>query len=218
MIQNVCPYIFWYTIRIMPRPALSQTDKLLRLARRGPVRARDLEQIGVPRAYLKRLRERGLLDQVDRGLYRLAVAPMMELSSLAEATRRVPHATVCLLSALQVHALTTEVPHAVWLMIDRHARKPQLASLKLEIVRASGAALTHGTEKRSIDGVKVVVTTPAKTVADCFRFRRHVGLDVALAALKDYRAKRKGSIDELVAAARADRIYAFMRPYVEALA
>jgi predicted transcriptional regulator of viral defense system len=202
----------------VPRPILSQTDKLLRLAERGPVRARDLEQIGVPRAYLKRLQERGLLEQVDRGLYRLADAPMTELSSLAEAARRVPHATVCLLSALQLHALTTEVPHAVWLMIERHARKPQLSNLKLEIVRASGPSLTHGAEQRSINGTKVRVTTPAKTVADCFRFRRHVGLDVALAALKDYRTKRKGNMDELVAAARADRIYAFMRPYMEALA
>jgi predicted transcriptional regulator of viral defense system len=202
----------------MPRSPLSQTDKLLRLARRGPVRARDLDQIGVPRAHLKRLRERGLLEQVDRGLYRLAEAPLTELSSLAQATRRVPHATVCLLTALQVHALTTETPHALWLMIERHARKPQLANLKLEIVRASGTALSHGVEHRSIDGVKVRITSPAKTVTDCFRFRRHVGLELALAALKDYRAKRKGSIDELVAAAQADRIYAFMRPYMEALA
>jgi predicted transcriptional regulator of viral defense system len=85
-------------------------------------------------------------------------------------------------------------------------------------VRASGAARTDGVETRIIDGVKVLLTTPAKTVADCFRFRRHVGLDVALAALKDYLSKRKGTVDELVEAARADRIYAFMRPYLEALA
>jgi hypothetical protein len=94
----------------------------------------------------------------------------------------------------------------------------QEASPALEVVRASGAARAHGIETRVIDGVKVRITTPAKTVADCFRFRRHVGLEVALAALKDYLKKRKGSIDTLVAAARADRIYALMRPYLEALA
>jgi len=110
------------------------------------------------------------------------------------------------------------VPHAVWVLIDRHARFPKVASPKLEIVRASGAAKTHGVETRTIEGVKVTLTTPAKTVADCFRFRRHVGLDVALAALKDYLRQRKGSIDALADAARADRIYAFMRPYLEALA
>jgi predicted transcriptional regulator of viral defense system len=95
---------------------------------------------------------------------------------------------------------------------------PKLASPRLEVVRASGASREHGVETRVIEGVKVSLTTPAKTVADCFRFRRHVGLEVALAALKDYLNKRKGSIDALVAAARADRIYAFMRPYLEALA
>ena len=197
---------------------MTKTDSLLGLARKGPVRARDLDEAGIPRAYLKRLCDGGILEQVDRGLYRLADAQVTELSSLAEVAKRVPHAIVCLLSALQVHSLTTEAPHAVWVLIDRHARAPKLAYPRLEVVRASGAARSHGIETRLIDGVKVQITTPAKTVADCFRFRRHVGIDVALAALKDYLKSRKGSIDALVAAAQADRIYAFMRPYLEALA
>lgn len=195
----------------------SKSETLIRLARKGPVRARDLDQVGIPRAYLKRLCDRGVLERVDRGLYRLAEAPATELSSLAEAAKRVPHAVVCLLSALQVHGLTTESPHAVWVLIDRRARMPKLSYPKLEVVRASGPAREHGVETRVIDGVQVQITTPAKTVADCFRFRRHVGLEVALAALKDYLKTRKGSIDALVEAARADRIYAFMRPYLEAL-
>jgi predicted transcriptional regulator of viral defense system len=202
----------------MPPAAPTKTTVLLRLARKGPVRARDLEGAGIPRAYLRRLCDRGLLEQVDRGLYRLADAPVTELSTLAEVSKRVPHAVVCLLSALQVHGMTSEAPHAVWLLIGRHARLPKVTSLTLEVVRASGEALEHGVEAKVIDGVKVHLTTPAKTVADCFRFRRHVGLEVALAALKDYLRKRKGSIDALVEAARADRIYAFMRPYLEALA
>ena len=196
----------------------TKANRLLRLARKGPVRARDLEAAGIPRTYLKRLSDQGLLERIARGLYRLADAPLTELSSLADVSKRVPHAVVCLLSALQVHGMTTEAPHAVWLLIDRHARVPRLASPQLEVVRASGAARTHGIETRTIDGVKVPLTTPAKTVADCFRFRGHVGLDVAIAALKDYLRLRKGSVDALVAAARADRIYAFMRPYLEALA
>ncbi len=191
---------------------------VLRLAAKGPVRARDLDKLGVPRAYLKRLCDRGRLEQVDRGLYRLADAPVTELSSLAEVSKRVPHAVIGLLSALQVHAMTTEAPHAVWILIDRHARTPTLRSPAFEVVRASGRALSHGVETRVIDSVKVRMTTPAKTVADCFRFRRHVGMEVALAALRDYLAKRKGSIDALVDAARADRIYPFLRPYLEALA
>lgn len=202
----------------MPRAPATKTTSLLELARKGPVRARDLDHAGIPRTYLKRLCDGGVLEQMDRGLYRLADAPITELSSLAEVTKRVPHAIICLLSALQVHDLTTEAPHAVWVLIDRHARTPKLAHPKLEVVRASGAARSHGVQSRTIDGVRVQLTTPAKTVADCFRFRRHVGMEVALAALKDYLKKRKGSLDALVAAARADRIYPFMRPYLEALA
>ena len=204
--------------RILSLAAPTKISALLRLARKGPVRARDLEEAGIPRAYLRRLCDRGLLEQVDRGLYRLADAPVTELSSLAEVSKRVPHSVIGLLSALQVHGMTTEVPHAVWVLIDRHARMPKVTSPTLEVVRASGKALEHGVETRVIDGVKVQVTTPAKTVADCFRFRRHVGLEVALAALKVYLRKRKGSIDTLVEAARADRIYALMQPYLEALA
>jgi len=158
-----------------------------------------------------------VLERLDRGLYRLVEAAATEQSSLAEVAKRVPHAIVCLLSALQVHGLTTESPHTVWVIIDRRARMPKLAYPKLEVVRASGPAREHGIETRIIDGVKVQLTTPAKTVADCFRFRRHVGLEVALAALKDYLTKRKGSVDALAEAAGADRIYAFMRPYLEAL-
>lgn len=202
----------------MTASATSKVDFLIRLARLGPLRARDLDEAGIPRAYLKRLADRGVLERVDRGLYRLAAAPVTELASVAEVQKRVPHAVVCLLSALQMHGLTTEVPHAVWVLIDRHARHPSLAYPKLEVVRASGPARAQGVETRVVDGVTVHLTTPAKTVADCFRFRRRVGLEVALAALKDYLRKRRGSIDALVESARADRVYPLMRPYLEALA
>lgn len=160
----------------------------------------------------------GCSSRSTAGLYRLADAPVTEQSSLAEVSKRVPHATICLLSALQAHGMTTDTPHAVWVLIDRHARTPKVASPALEVIRASGDALKHGIETRVIDGVKVQFTTPAKTVADCFRFRRHVGLEVALAALKDYLQKRRGRIGALVDAARADRVYTLMRPYLEALA
>lgn len=196
----------------------TKVQKLIHLARKGPLRARDLDKAGIPRTYLDRLRARGVLDQIDRGLYRLHDAPVTELSSLAEVGKRVPHATICLLSALQVHGLTTEAPHAVWILIDRGARAPKLTNPALEVIRASGPTLTHGREPRQIDGVKVHLTTPAKTVADCFRFRRHVGIDVALTALKDYLRKYRDGIGPLIEAARTDRIYAFMRPYLETLA
>lgn len=195
-----------------------KVSALLRVAKKGIFRARDLESTKIPRAYLRRLVERGLIEQVDRGLYRLPGASITELTSIANVAKRVPHAIVCLLSALQIHGLTTEVPHAVWIMIDRHARAPKRTYPKLEIVRGSGRARTHGIERRTIEGVPVRLTTPAKTVADCFRYRRRVGLEVALAGLRDYLRKHRGEVDKLVDAARADRIEAIMRPYLEALA
>ncbi|HEY5921323.1 MAG TPA: type IV toxin-antitoxin system AbiEi family antitoxin domain-containing protein [Kofleriaceae bacterium] len=195
----------------------SKVDTLIRLARKGPFRARDLAVADIPRSYLARLCESGVLEQVDRGLYRLIDARVTELHSVAEVAKRVPHAVVCLLSALQIHGLTTEVPHAVWIMIDTHARSPKLEYPKTEVVHASGKARSHGIATQVIEGVKVQVTTPAKTVADCFRYRRHVGLDVAISALREYLRKHRNGVDTLTAAARADRIYPFMRPYLEAL-
>jgi len=198
--------------------ARTQSDQLLELARRGPLRARDLDDAGIPRVILRRLCDRGLLERVDRGLYRLVDASVTESSSLAEVAIRVPEATICLLSALAVHELTTELPRAVWLMIDRRARTPRITYPPIEVVRASGRARDHGVEVRDIEGVPVRITSPAKTVADCFRYRRHVGLEVALAALREYMRAHRSGIDDLLAAARADRVLTRMRPYMEALA
>ncbi len=189
------------------------------------MRARDLEALGVPRVYLRRLVDKGLLERVERGLYVHAEAQVTELHSIAEVMKRIPKGIVCLLSALQLHGLSTEAPHAVWVMIDRHARAPRLASPTIEFVRASGLALSHGVELKTIEGVSVQLTSPAKSVTDCFRYRRHVGLEVALTALRDYLrrangpAKRRGefTLDALAAAATATGTTNLMRPYLEAL-
>lgn len=217
MIQNVGQRVRRSIIRIMNDSRPTKTADLITMARSGPVRARDLDAAGIPRATLKRLCDRGVLERVDRGLYRLVEAPVTEQTTLAEVAKRVPHGIICLLSALQVHGMTTESPHAVWVLIDRRARTPRLSYPQLEVVRASGPAREHGIETRVFDGVAVQITTPAKTVADCFRFRRHVGLEVALSALRDYLMKRKGTVDEIVMAAEADRISGLIRPYLEAL-
>lgn len=210
----------------MPK-LIKKNDVLLRLARNGPLRSRELAVQGIPRSYLSRLVERGLLERVGRGMYRAPNARVTELHTIAETMKRVPHGVICLLSALQMHELTTEVPHAVWVLIDTHARAPRSTPTKLEIVRASGPALAHGVTERSVEGVQVRLTSPAKTVADCFRYRRHVGLDVAISALREYLARTRSpqrkrgevfSIEALVAAGTADRISTVMRPYLEALA
>lgn len=206
---------FCYSLSIMPKNR-TKYDALLRIARRGPIRARDLVTEGIPRAYLRRLADRGVLVRTDRGLYRLAEAEAVEHSSLADVAIRVPDATICLYSALRFHELTTQIPHSVWIMIDRTRRAPKIENPSIEVVRASGRARSHGIETWVIEGVDIQITTPAKTVADCFRYERHVGLDVALEALRDYVHGSRGTIDSLVEASRADRVYARMRPYIEA--
>ncbi len=195
------------------------TDRVLELARRqGVLRPRDLAPHGIPREYLTRLHARGVLQRPARGLYVLANAHTDENQSLLEACKRVPHGVVCLLSALRFHKLTTQAPFEVWLGIGVKSRLPKVEYPPLRIVRFSGPALTEGVREHVIRGVRVRVTTPARTVVDCFKYRNKVGLDVALEALRDCRKKRKASIDELHHAAQARRMANVMRPYLEALA
>jgi predicted transcriptional regulator of viral defense system len=129
----------------------------------------------------------------------------------------VPHGVVCLLSALRFHRLTTQAPFEVWLAIDRKARRPRVKHPPLRVVRFSGPALTEGVEEHTLEGVPVRVTTPARTVVDCFAYRNKVGLDVALEALRDCRRQRKATMDELHRAARVRRMANVMRPYLESL-
>jgi predicted transcriptional regulator of viral defense system len=158
----------------------------------------------------------GQLRQVARGLYAPAGFEPTEHHGLAAATALVPDGIVCLLSALQFHRLGTQAPFEVWLAIGTKARKPTVANPPLRIVRFSEPALREGVETRSIEGVAVRVTTPARTVADCFKYRNKIGLDVALEALREYRRARR-SIDDLTRAARIVRVANVMRPYLEAV-
>ena len=197
-------------------PASSHRDRAINLARRqGVVRTREFDAIGVPRVYLRRLQEDGLLIQPSRGLYQLADADLSVAHSLAEASKAVPSGVIGLLSALQFHELTTQTPHAVWMLMPSKAWAPTKPPVKLKIIRASGAALTMGVKHHRIDGVSVPITTPAKTVADCFKHRSKVGLDVAVEALRDALRTKRASADDLWRAASADRVVTVMRPYLE---
>ncbi|MEJ7733005.1 MAG: hypothetical protein WKG00_27885 [Polyangiaceae bacterium] len=128
-----------------------------------------------------------------------------------------PKGIVCLLSALQFHALSTRSPHEVWMALSTRAWKPVVDWPPLRIVRFSGAALIHGVETHTLEGVKVKITSPAKTVADCFKYRNKIGLDLALEALTEYRRTR-GSVDSIMRAAAVDRVAVVIRPYLEATA
>ena len=187
-------------------------------AERGLIRPRDLTERGLPTVALTRLVRQGRLQRAGRGLYALPDRPVSEHNALAEVARKHPQAIVCLLSALRFHDLTTQSPFEVWLAIPNKARSPKMDYPPLRIVRFSGAALTCGVEHHVIDGVPVRVTSVARTVADCFKFRNKIGLDVALEALQEaWRAKRV-SMDDLWRYATLCRVANVMRPYMESLA
>ena len=189
---------------------------LLRAARkRAVIRPRDLPELGVPRSYLSRLVAAGVLEKVGRGMYRATHARVTEHHGLALAAARVPHAVVCLLSALRFHELTTQAPFEVWIAIDPKARVPAPGDPPLRIVRMTRKALSAGIDVHSVEGVPVSITSPARTVADCFKFRNKIGLDVALEALRDFR-RRRGNLDELWRHAGLLRVANILRPYLEA--
>lgn len=195
-----------------------RTRQVLEIARRmGVLRPRDLEVHGIPRVYLSRLCERNLLYRVGRGLYMADDLEVTEYHTLATACKRVPHGVLCLLSALQFHGLTTQAPFEVWMAIERNARLPRVVHPVMRFVRFSGGALTEGIEEKQVEGVTVRVYNPAKTVADCFKYRNKIGLDVALEALRDCRRSRKCTMDELWHYAQVCRVARVMRPYMEAV-
>jgi predicted transcriptional regulator of viral defense system len=194
-------------------------ERLIDLVRnQGLIRPRDLAPLGIPRVSLTRAVRRGQLERIGRGLYGLPGRPVSAHGVLAEVARRVPKGVVCLLSALRFHGLTTQAPFEVWLAIENKAIAPKLDYPSLRIVRFSGAALTEGVEEHVVDGVMVRVTGVAKTVADCFKYRNKIGLDVALEALREaWRGKRMTS-DDLWRYAKVCRVANVMRPYLDSLA
>jgi predicted transcriptional regulator of viral defense system len=199
-------------------PAPDSTTKLLRLiSRSGVLRPRDLAGTGLTRQLLDRLVQRGLVERVGRGLYARAGTRPGEYRSLAEAAKRVPHGVVCLLSALAYHGLTTQSPHEVWLAIDSATRWPRIDHPPVKRIRMSRAAHRHGIEHHRLDGVSVPIYSIAKTVADGFKYRRRIGADVAVEALREALAERRVDRDALWRAARVCRVTRVMRPYLEAL-
>lgn len=191
---------------------------VLALAHKHPLlRARDLTEHSLPTMALTRLVASGKLERVSRGVYSLPGRRMSEHRSLAEASLRVPQGVVCLLSALRVHGIGTQAPFEVWLAIPQKAPTPRIDQPALRVVRMSGPALTDGVETKWIDGVKVRVFSAEKTVADCFKFRNKIGLDVALEALHDGWSRGLLSMDALSRHSATDRVANVMRPYLESV-
>ena len=196
----------------------SKAEKLRKLAtKRQIITASDATQLGVPRTYLSRLARQGQLEKIARGLYTSQAFSPSEHASLVEASYQVPKGIICLLSALRFHNLTTQSPREVWIAIGHKAWAPKISSPPVRFVRMSGPALQFGASVHQVSDRGIRVFTPAKTVADCFKFRHKIGLEVAIEALKESRRLKKASIDELWAAAKVCRVAKVIRPYLESL-
>jgi len=195
---------------------MTSAERILALAKRQPlVRPRDVEARGIARESLLRLYRQGLLVRQARGVYALPESPVTEHHSLAIAAKRTPGGVICLLSALRFHGLTTQDPHEVWMAIDFKAHKPTVASPALRVVRFSGPALLEGIEHHTLEGVRVPVYSAAKTVADCFKYRNKLGVDVAIEALRDALRSRKATVDQIHRFAKVCRVANVIRPYLE---
>lgn len=198
--------------------AKTKSEKLVELVRQQHIiRPRDLECAGIPRNYLSRLVKKGKLQKLDRGIYTGKELPTSEHISLLEVSRKVPKATICLLSALNFHEIGTQVPGEVWIAIEVKAWAPRITSPAVRIMRFSGDALHFGVQEKQVTGGTIRVYSPAKTVADCFKFRNKIGLDVALEALRDCYRQKKATMNELFEAAKVCRVANVMRPYLESL-
>ena len=188
------------------------------LRRMGIVRAADLEALGIPRGQIYRLLRKGLVERQARGIYVASKHAITAEHTLAQVAKRVPAGVFCLLTALRFHELTTQAPAEVWIALAEKARKPKLDHPRLRVARFSGPALTEGVETHRREGVELRVYSAAKTVADCFKYRNKIGIDVAVEALRDFSRRHRGGATELARYARICRVTRVMQSYLDAIA
>ena len=196
----------------------SQSPKTSLLQSQALLRPSDAVALGYSRMYLAQLLKQGLVRKISRGLYATPQRKETEYSSFAEIASKQPKALVCLVSALSFHGLTTQAPHEVWIAIGNKDRIPTMSYPPLRVVRFGGETLTEGVASHTMDGVEVNVTNVAKTIADCFKFRNKIGLDLALEALKEAVQSKRATMDELWRYSQLCRVHNVMRPYLEGLA
>jgi len=203
----------------MPKPVNSLTQaRRIFAARQGILRTSEAIRLGIHPRTLYLLRAQGDIEQVGRGLYRLSGAPPLTNPDLVTIALRMPRAVICLISALSHHGLTTQVPHAVDLALPSHAQVPKIDRIPLRVFWFSEPAFSTGVEVVALDAVPVRMYSPEKTIADCFKYRNKIGLDVALEALRTYRERtRKPKVRAVLQYAQILRVDKVMRPYLEAV-
>jgi predicted transcriptional regulator of viral defense system len=183
----------------------------------GILRMSEAVQAGISRRTLYAMRDEGVLEQLSRGVYRLASLPGLEAPDLVAVATRIPNGVVCLISALAFHDLTTQIPHAVDVAIARGAEKPRIDYPPVNVYWFSGDAFTSGIETHTIDGKPVRVYGAEKSIADAFKYRNKIGMEVALEALRTWKARRESNIERLLEYGRVCRVERVMRPYLEAM-
>ncbi len=190
-------------------------DTVLFLKRHGPCRTREIEAAGYRRQDLQYLIKSGKVERLGRGIYQVAKADVLTNPSFAELFLRSPQVVLCLLSALHFHELTTQLPHEVWVAVRMNSRAPKLNYPPLRVAHFSGPAFTKGVEFHKADGISIRVYSVAKTVADLFKMRNKVGLDIAMEALREALRTRKTTRAEIIKMAKVCRMERIMRPYLE---
>lgn len=184
---------------------------------KGILRTAQAKELGVAQPTLSRMLDAGILVKEARGLYRLADMPPLGKPDLVQTAMLVPNSIICLISALNFHDLTTQIPYRVFIALPRGTKKPRIDYPPLDIVHLSAKPYAAGIEEHVLDGISVRIYRREKTVADCFKFRNKLGKDIALEALQDYLRQPNRSIDKLLEYARVDRVENIMRPYIETL-
>lgn len=183
----------------------------------GILKMSEAVQTGIHRKMLYAMLDNGVIEKLDRGLYRLSELPPLGNLDLVSVARKVPTGVICLISALSFHELTTQIPHEVYIALKRGTETPRIKHPPVRVFRFTGDAFTEGVETPTVDGVKLHIYSPEKTLADCFKFRNKIGLDTAIEAVKFYRDKKHVKVDELMRYARICRVEKVMKPYMEAL-
>jgi predicted transcriptional regulator of viral defense system len=193
---------------------ISDIEKLLA---KGPMRSKELEEFGFSRMEIKRLVEEGLINRIGKGLYGLYSQEFDEHQQLLEVCKQNPNAVVCLLSALNVYDLTSELPHEIWIAVPRGARTPTINYPPKRVFHMSKSAYNAGIDELPVSGGKIKIYSPAKTVADCFKYRNKIGKDVAIRALNECWQQRLATVNDIMKYAEICRVKNVMRPYLEAV-
>jgi predicted transcriptional regulator of viral defense system len=198
--------------------SMDRKKSIINMAKKkGIISNKDVEKAGIPREYIYRLCDDDILRKLDRGLYMLRDSPISEQFNLLEVVKKIPHGVISLISALNYHQLTTQIPHEIWITIKRGSWNPDFEYPKINITFASEKVFHYGIQEHIIDQTKVKIYSPAKTVVDCLKFRNKVGLDIAIEALKEVLRKKSACVDELMEAAKVCRVTKIILPYLEAL-